>query len=711
MQRRLGIVELGAATVVYALAASYVTWPLILVGTDHVLDHQGALLADIELVMWILSWGAHALSTAPQLLFDGNAFHPLSNSITFSEHLLGDQVLFLPVWGVTGNPVLGLNTLIFASALLSGLFMHMLVRRWSDSTLGAFVAGLAIICAPWRQEVGRPHLLQMQYLPLVLLLVDRAARHGRLGVAIAAATALTLQILCSYYLGYMAVLATGLFAVAWLLNHGVRGQLRTLRVFAVTLLMPALVVVPLSLPYLGVDVSGAVRPPAMQHAAAGISDELVRFADYVLIVRYVGLRTLGFALIGALGVLGWRRNRALAVRTLTLILIATAGVVLARGTIGYFDGQVSPYRWLATVVPGFAMLRVTWRFMILTSVATCALAGLGVGHLVHLSRRFRRARMIPGLAAVVVLAGLIQPVTDRPEIRTVLLPTKQTLAPAYTWLTHRGVDEPILELPIGSQSRYVAKRLGARAMFMSTFHWQPIVNGYSGYIPPAYLLLERYASQLPTDDALQTLVDCTGVRWLLVQAPQHHHAHRWSKLQGVRSRLILPYDGENPNLVYEVIAKADQPCHIVHPVAGQSVQGHPVAEVTPVGRLVIEDLQRRLQRSRRHPIRLRLVNEGSDWWPATALDDDMRVFLHATWESPEGQQRRTESIPVPRDVAPGDSYEFDAWLRIPSESGPYRLRLDVRQGSRVIAWHDTTVTVVPGPSARAYGAHGPTGKR
>jgi len=56
--------------------------------------------------------------------------------------------------------------------------------------------------------------------------------------------------------------------------------------------------------------------------------------------------------------------------------------------------------------------------------------------------------------------------------------------PLYAWLAQqpRGVvaefPMPVPEALPGDEARYA---------YMSTFHWMPGVNGYSGYYPPSYL--------------------------------------------------------------------------------------------------------------------------------------------------------------------------------------------------------------------------------
>jgi len=70
-------------------------------------------------------------------------------------------------------------------------------------------------------------------------------------------------------------------------------------------------------------------------------------------------------------------------------------------------------------------------------------------------------------------------------------------APAvYKEMARQPSGSVVLELPFG-QPDY-----DLRAMFYSTVHWYPIVNGYSGVFPPHYGLLTAAFSEMPRHPAI-----------------------------------------------------------------------------------------------------------------------------------------------------------------------------------------------------------------
>jgi len=62
----------------------------------------------------------------------------------------------------------------------------------------------------------------------------------------------------------------------------------------------------------------------------------------------------------------------------------------------------------------------------------------------------------------------------------------------------------------------------ARFAFMSTFHWMPLINGYSGYYPASYINRLERLSTMPDAAALENLVGA-GVRYVIVHAGLYPH--------------------------------------------------------------------------------------------------------------------------------------------------------------------------------------------
>ena len=105
----------------------------------------------------ILKWNAEHVPWT-DAWFQFPIFHPTTNALTFSEHLLGASVLASPIYWLTQNPLIAYNLTLLLAYPLSGLAMYALVWRLTRQPAAAFVAGLAFAFAPYRVS----HLPQIQ---------------------------------------------------------------------------------------------------------------------------------------------------------------------------------------------------------------------------------------------------------------------------------------------------------------------------------------------------------------------------------------------------------------------------------------------------------------------------------------------------------------------------------------------------------------------
>ena len=132
-----------------------------------------------------------------------------------------------------------------------------------------------------------------------------------------------------------------------------------------------------------------------------------------------------------------------------------------------------------------------------------ALAGYGfVALTASLSPRSR------GLAAAAVCAVLLAEYRVRPLD---LVPYPNTAPPLYAWLATqpRGV---VAEFPMPTEG---LPGPDPEYAYLSTFHWQPTVNGYSGFYPVSYLNRLDAVGDFP-DEASLVRLRGDGVRYLIV---------------------------------------------------------------------------------------------------------------------------------------------------------------------------------------------------
>src|SRR5262249_39588327 len=149
------------------------------------------------------------------------------------------------------------------------------------------------------------------------------------------------------------------------------------------------------------------------------------------------------------------------------IVFAVGPVVhVARRTIG-----AGPYVGLYQVLLPLHVIRITVRFGILTVAGLGLVAALGW---TWIAERLRgRAFLRHGLAAAVIGAILFGSALTPPR------PVRVERRPVDTVIRADPDDVAVLEWPTA------AAGTATEAMFRSLYHGKRVVNGYSGFRPPA----------------------------------------------------------------------------------------------------------------------------------------------------------------------------------------------------------------------------------
>src|SRR6185369_816844 len=262
-------------------------------------------------------------------LFDAPIFHPAPNALATTEHLLGLQVLYLPLRLATGDPLAAHQATLIATFAAAFVTTAWLVRAWTGSWLAAATAGVLYAFSPFRADyLAALHMEAAWLLPLVVLAMERVASGARIGWTLALAVTLALQVLSSYYLGYASAIAVGVLLLAVALDPRSRPRLARL---VAAIGAAGVVVVVCSLPYLRARADGTLVPPD---------------PGYVAVVSAAPGRTgATLAVALALVTLPWWR-RATAGRGRWLVAVALAGLAAHALALG------PTVRVGDTVVPG-----------------------------------------------------------------------------------------------------------------------------------------------------------------------------------------------------------------------------------------------------------------------------------------------------------------------------------------------------------------------
>jgi hypothetical protein len=114
------------------------------------------------------------------------------------------------------------------------------------------------------------------------------------------------------------------------------------------------------------------------------------------------------------------------------------------------------------------------------------------------------------LPALVVAAFLVE--VRPPPLHPLEMRTGSAVPAVYRWLAAHGDGDPVLELP--------ATRLDLRReslfAYYSTYHWLPLVNGYSPYPPQSYVDAMEAVMKLPDPSALDAVLARVRPRWVVL---------------------------------------------------------------------------------------------------------------------------------------------------------------------------------------------------
>jgi len=469
---------------------------------------------DTHLYIWTLAWDAHAFATNPLGIFDSNIYHPLPNTLAYSENLIGSAFIAAPIIWLTGDAMLAMNLVALASCLLSGLGAYLLARRLGLGTMSGVVAGIVFAFAPARFfRMSQIHLVALQWIPFALAYLHSYFDTGRardLRIAIAFSV---MQVLSG---GHGAVFLTvaGVAMVGYRLALGAPLALARragdFGVAGLALLTPVALMV---LPYRRVQQEMGLRrtlenwtvtpesylaSPSHVHQWVLSLFSDVKFHEQASAYLFPGILPVALAMIALLP----RRDADDRQRHMLFFgALAIVSVLL------FIDGPLALWPWVYSW-PGMNFIRAPSRFMILTTLCLAVLAGAGFERLIRpLTAWSQRVACV--VMALVLLA----------EFNAYPFQGVDYTVPAPTvdrWLATQPKPFVVAEVPLPdprNSGRF--ERFQTMTMLHSMAHWQKTVHGYSGFRAPFHDQLYADLRRFPDDSSIARLRE-VGVNYVVV---------------------------------------------------------------------------------------------------------------------------------------------------------------------------------------------------
>ena len=498
---------LGVAFVVFVVLTMAMNLQQVLHLRDGVHDDGDPLLN-----AWALAWVAHQLPRAPAHLFDANIFYPERRTLAYSETLLLPAVIAAPLRWMGAGPILAYNLVFLSGFAISGVGMALLVRSLTGSGIAGILSGIIFAFLPFRID-HYPHmqLQQTQCLPFAMWAFHRLLRSGRARDGALFGAFVAGQVLsCMYYglllVPYFAVVCGAL----WIAERRAGGPARW-QPLVVAALLVAGVTAPIGKAYLGahrvvgerprdeVEINGSARPTDY----LGAPEENILYGKLLAPFSrgerrlFPGFIAVALAVFGTVSALRTRRTRGTAVTAGTPGTVAFAyllGLLVAFDISLGFNGLT--FRLLYDYALPFRGLRIPARNGIIVGFSLAVLAGFAAA-------RIRRPRWAVAIAALMLAEyaswhiAMVQMPLDPPSVYADILRDNEG-NPSATFF----------EFPVSSHD-------DPTYMYLSTFHWQHLANGYSGFFPPSYIFLVNAVQHLP-DDASLHAIKSHGARYLIV---------------------------------------------------------------------------------------------------------------------------------------------------------------------------------------------------
>lgn len=539
------------ALLVYFLATAAITSPFF-TRLDQTLFNWG----DALLQTWTLGWNAQQFLLDPLHLYDAPTFYPYPFTLAFTDTLVPQSALALPLILATNHLTLAHNLSILVAYVLNGANMYLLLRWWKLSFWGALTGGFIYAFGHYHlSHFGHLDLLSSQWLPLVLLFFDLALERKQPRFFILLGLAFILTALSAFYYAFFATVVVLCYAAvrAWqgrrTLNR--RAWLGVGATFAIA----ALILLPFGLPYISLAREfGLTRPlselqrlsavPASYLTIQSVNEpfaQLIPFFPQVHpeAVLSPGIVALALALVGTIRRKVWQPATA-------LIVIGFVGFVLSLGPavqIGTLSIPL-PNQFLYTNVPGFAgAMRAISRWGLVVLFAVAGLAGFAMDELLRRIVRRITSRTLGGIASPsrawlvpvlgVLVLGLLYWEYDQAPVRLMtgtLL--RETPSPLYGWLKAQ-IGGAAVELPMGESGAGTANDFWYQ--YYTLLHRHRIVNGSSGFAPLTYDEIKRRLENFPTAEGIE-LLRALDVRYVIM------HTDALENRDALTAQLALYHD-------------------------------------------------------------------------------------------------------------------------------------------------------------------------
>ena len=505
--------EFAAVAGLMVASTLVMTWPQVR-QLDAVKD-----LGDPLFGLWRLAWVAHQIVRDPLHLFEANLYYPSHLTLAYSDAMLLPGLMVAPFFWSGIPPVALYGVAVLSTFVLAGVAMYALVRSLTGQPAAALVAGVAFAFYPFRfQHYYQMELLWACWMPLTLWAVHRTLARGRWRDGLVAGGAFAAQALSCMYFGLF--LAAYLIPVGSALAIGTGRVTRALKPLAAGAVLAAVLLVPMLGPYAHARQELGERAPAEIEAFSSTPQ------DYLIAQK---TNAIWGSLLGR-GTHGPEDSfPGIVIVALALVALwpplSVPRIAYALGLLFAFDISLGSHGYVFPVlyreILPFRGLRAPGRMSMFVGLSLAILGGYGVARLsAYMRRRWVRYAFAASVAMLVMV-----------ESRSVLtLEHVPVPNDVYRWFEGRPAGV-LAELPATEDQEAIYT-------YLSTVHWQRILNGYSGAAPASYAEFKRSMGTFPDDSSMQ-LLRSRGVDYVVVHEEVYGRAAYQSTIAAISKRADL----------------------------------------------------------------------------------------------------------------------------------------------------------------------------
>lgn len=533
-----GITKLIASFLIFFLAATYITFPLL-----FKLGEITTGFGDELLIAWIMNWVVHALTTNPIMVFDANIFYPYHNSLAYSDtHFISSIIGIIP-WSLFHEPIAMFNFTIISSIILVGFSTYLLAYYLSKDFFASLLSGTLIIFSPaFLDKIVHIQILAIQWVPLAILCFFIYLEKNKLRYLILSCIFFLIQTYNSFLPGYFILFSWIVIGFFTFLQD--RKSIKTFihRKSTGILVITFFLLIPLAKPYYEVSHEFAYVRDIRDSIHFALQPEDLLYANQFTRLQpllssfqslnnypknaslkpgYIGLVFSALTVLSLLYVIKTIKKRSVAL--VSLLSISLIGLVLSFGPALHWGRQTIhnpfviplPYVLLYYIVPGFQGMRNTARWEMLFILAIAIVIAIMLSRI----RKVLTTRVVLGLY-VVLFCGIILEFNFPLRFESAM--QKRDFPPVYSWLRTTSLDATFIEMPIyvWNMQPYVFEENYRE--YYSVVHFRKSVNGASGFTPPPWENMARnLLKDFPSDDSYNHFRSI-GIDYVIVHRDQYN---------------------------------------------------------------------------------------------------------------------------------------------------------------------------------------------